>query len=185
MQSNCSPSEKNLTCSLWKGRDEKDFICLGGRSEKSILQLTLLLTSPLQHNHTLWYAQRASIWHVLNLRSPSQHWSCTHVLAPLKRLPRGSAVLWDMWFSGLGEIFYLYRAEEHSLAGIRAVKVISFSRIAAQSGCVCFRSFNLPKQQSISLALLAAESLQCPEAAASSNKTPRIHLSRCAWHDAS
>lgn len=39
-----------LTSSLWKGRDEKDFLCLGGRSEKSILQLTLLLTCPRQHN---------------------------------------------------------------------------------------------------------------------------------------
>ena len=50
---------------------------------------------------------------------------------------------------------------------------------------LCFRSFNLPKQQSIHLALLAAESLQCSEAAASSNKTLWMHLSRCVWRNAS
>lgn len=81
--------------------------------------------------------------------------------------------------------FDLCRAEEYSLAGSRAVKVIAFSRMAAQSSCVYFRLFNLPKQQSISLVLLAEESLQCPEAAASSNRTPWMHLSRCAWCDAS
>ena len=48
--------------------------------------------------------------------------------------------------------FDLYRAEEHRLAGSTAVEVIAFSRMATQSGYVCFRSFNLPKQQSISLA---------------------------------
>lgn len=68
--------------------------------------------------------------------------------------------------------FDLHKAEEHSLAGSRAVKVMVFSRMAVQSGYVWFRLFNLPKQQSTSLALLAAESLQCSEAAASSNKTP-------------
>jgi len=62
--------------------------------------------------------------------------------------------------------------QRNSLAGSRAVKVIAFPRMATRSGCVYFRSFDVPKQQSISLALLAAVSLQCPEAAASSNKTP-------------
>lgn len=55
--------------------------------------------------------------------------------------------------------FGLHRAEEHCLAGSKAVKVMVFSRMAAQSGYVCFRLFSLPKQQFISLALLAAESL--------------------------
>ena len=42
--------QRIMTGSLWKGRDGKYSICLSGRREKSILQLTLLLTFPVQHN---------------------------------------------------------------------------------------------------------------------------------------
>lgn len=58
--------------------------------------------------------------------------------------------------------FDLHTTEEHSLAERRAVKVIAFPKIAAQSGCVYFRSFNLPKQQSLNLVLLAAENPAVP-----------------------
>lgn len=42
--------------------------------------------------------------------------------------------------------FDLHRAEERSLAGSRAAKVIAFSRMAAQSGGVLFRSLKSPEQ---------------------------------------
>lgn len=124
----------------------------------------------------------ASIRRVLRLMYSSQLRSCTFVHMPLNGLPKRSTVLWDMWF-------FRKRFRKRDF---------SFPQFSWEQGCqdhsifregstihLCFRSFNLPKQQSIHLALLAAESLQCLEAAASSNKTLWMHLSRCVWCNAS